>query len=256
MGKLWKATSVTGMVLGILCLAVMMIYSVTKSVVITEQHDLEGEGNLKPLMENILAQKKKYDFIVLVNAAHGGDNKGNVVNDLQEKKITLDVGKELDKMDREREIGIFLIREEDIDISNENRAELIEEVKPDLVIDLHVNADAVNERTQGTSVVYNDCFYRPGMTNAQVADIMERSLVTEIEGKALGIFGDSQNKYPLLKMIRVPAISVEMGYLTNKQEADLLKKEKYQERIAVGIFEGIKKIREEIKASSGYETEW
>lgn len=247
MEKLWKATIAAGMALGIMCFAVMMIYSFTKSVVITEQHDLEGEGNLKPLMEEILAKKEDYDFVVLINAAHGGENKGNVVNDLQEKKITLEVGKELEKLAVEGEIGIFLIRQEDIDISNENRAKLIEEVKPDLVVDLHVNADAVNERTQGTSVVYNDCFYRPGVTNVRMADIMERSLVTEIEGKALGIFGDSKNKYPLLKMLQVPAVSVEMGYLTNKQEADLLKRKPYQEKIAFGIFEGIKKIKEEIE---------
>lgn len=236
-----------GVVLGMACFVVMMVYSINKSVVITEQHDLKGEGNLEPLMETILEEKEKYDFIVLVNAAHGGDNKGNVVNELQEKKITLEVGKELENMSKEGEIGIFMIRQEDIDISNENRAGLIEKVEPDLVVDLHVNADAVNERTQGTSVVYNDCFYRPGMTNARVADVMERSLVTKIQGKALGISGDSKNKYPLLHMIQVPAISVEMGYLTNKQEADLLKRGNYQEKIAAGIYDGIEEIRKEMK---------
>lgn len=247
MEKLWKATIVTGIVLGIVCFGAMMIYSVTKSVVITEEHDLEGEGNLKPLIANILKEKDAYEFVVLVNAAHGGDNKGNVVNELQEKKITLEVGKELEKLGEENSIGIFLIRQEDTDISNENRAELIEIVEPDFVVDLHVNADAANERTQGTSVVYNNVFYRPGMTNARAADIVERSLVTEIEGKALGIFGDSQNKYPLLSMVKVPTVSVEMGYLTNKQEAHLLKKDNYQKKIALGIFEGIKKIKEEMQ---------
>lgn len=247
MERLWKVTIATGMTLGIACFLVMMIYSLTKSVVITEEHDLKGEGDLKPLIESILDEKEQYDFIVLVNAAHGGDNKGNVVNELQEKKITLEVGKELEKVGEDSEIGIFLIRQEDIDISNESRAELIEAVEPDLVVDLHVNADAANERTQGTSVVYNEFFYRPGMTNARAANIIERNLVTEIQGKALGIFGDSQNKYPLLGMVRVPAVSVEMGYLTNKQEADLLKKDNYQEKIALGIFEGIQEIREEMR---------
>lgn len=247
MEKLWKATIVTGLVLGIVCFGVMMIYSVTKSVVITEEHDLEGEGNLKPLIASILKEKVNYEFVVLVNAAHGGDNKGNVVNELQEKKITLEVGKELEKLGEESGIGIFLIRQEDTDISNESRAGLIEIIEPDFVVDLHVNADASNERTQGTSVVYNDVFYRPGMTNARAADMVERSLVTKIEGKALGIFGDSQNKYPLLSMVKVPAVSVEMGYLTNKQEADLLKKDNYQKKIALGIFEGIKKIKEEMQ---------
>ena len=73
---------------------------------------------------------------------------------------------------------------------------------------------------------------------------MERKLVTEIQGKALGILGDSQNKYPLLSMIQVPAVSVEVGYLTNKQEADLLKKDKYQKKIALGIYKGVQEIRE------------
>lgn len=246
MEKLWKMSTVAGLVLGILCFGVMIMYSTTKSVVITEEHDLKGEGNLKPLIERILKEKEQYGFVVLINAAHGGDNKGNVVNDLQEKKITLAVGKKLEELSEESKIGLFLIRQEDIDISNENRGQLIETIQPDLVVDLHVNADPANERTQGTSMVYNEIFYRPGMTNARVADIMERKLVEEIEGKALGIFGDRENKYPLLSLIRVPAVSVEMGYLTNKQEADLLKKDSYQKKIAKGIFQGILEIKEEM----------
>lgn len=247
MEKLWKVTISASIVLGVVCFVVMMIYSLNKSVVITEEQDQKGDANLKPLVESVLEEKDNYDFMVLVNAAHGGDNKGNVVNELQEKKITLAVGKELERLSKEGEIGIFLIRQEDTDISNENRAEVIKKINPDLVVDLHVNADAANERTQGTSVVYNENFYRPEATNAQLADIMERSLVTEIQGKALGIFGDSQNKYPLLSMVEVPAVSVEMGYLTNKQEASLLRKGNYQERIALGIFEGIQKIREKLR---------
>lgn len=225
----------------------MVRYSATKSVVITEQHELKGEGNLKPLIDKILMEKGKYDFVVLINAAHGGENQGNTVNELQEKEITLEVGRALEEMSKEGEVGFFMIRQEDTDISNESRANMIEKIQPHMVVDLHVNADAVNERTLGTSVVYNERFYRPGLTNAEIADVMERSLVKEIQGKALGIFGDNQNKYPLLSMIRVPAVSVEMGYLTNKQEADLLKKEKYQKKIALGIYKGIQEIREEMQ---------
>lgn len=235
---------ITGILLGAGCFLGMMMYSATKSVVITEEHELTGEGNLEPLIAAILSQKDHYDFVVLINAAHGGENQGNAVNELQEKEITLEVGKALEKMSEETEIGFFMIRQDDIDISNENRAQMIEKIQPDMVVDLHVNADAANERTFGTSVVYNEQFYRPGMTNAQMADIMERKLVTEIQGKALGILGDSQNKYPLLSMIQVPAVSVEVGYLTNKQEADLLKKDKYQKKIALGIYKGVQEIRE------------
>ena len=125
MKKLWKITMIAGIVFGIGCLAVMVRYSATKSVVITEQHELTGEGNLEPLINEILAQKNKYDFIVLINAAHGGENQGNTVNELQEKAITLEVGMMLEEMSKEGGTGFFMIRQEDTDISNENRANMI-----------------------------------------------------------------------------------------------------------------------------------
>lgn len=237
----------TGIFLGMGCFLIMARYSASKSVVITEEHELTGEGNLEPLTASILLQKEHYDFVVLINAAHGGENQGNTVNEYQEKQITLEVGKALEEMSGKSGIGFFMIRQGDIDISNENRAKMIEKVEPDVVVDLHVNADPDNERTFGTSVIYNDHFYRPGMTNAQMADIIERNLVAEIQGKAVGIFGDSQKKYPLLTMIRVPAVSVEVGYLTNKQESALLKEEKYQKKIALGIYKGIQEVRENMK---------
>ena len=247
MERLWKYAMMAAASLGVLCLTVMMVYAGNKSVVITEVQDLEGKGNLQPLIKVILKEKEQYEYIVLINAAHGGDNKGNVVNELEEKMITLEVAEKLVKFSEVGEIGFFMIREEDTDISNESRAEVVKRIEPDLVIDLHVNADPDNERTLGTAMVYNNDFYRPQMTNAQVADFMERELVTCIQGKALGVFPDTANKYPLLSMIEQPAVSVEMGFLTNKQEANLLKKDNYQKLIAQGIFQGVKKIREELK---------
>ena len=246
MERLWKYAMTAAISLGVLCLAVMMVYAGNKSVVITEEQDLKGKGNLEPLVKVILQKKEQYDYIVLINAAHGGDNKGNVVNELQEKTITLEVAEKLVKLSEVGEIGFFMIREEDTDISNESRAKVISRVSPDLVIDLHVNADPDNERTLGTAMVYNNNFYRPQMTNAQIADYMERELVTRIQGKALGIYPDMENKYPLLSMIEQPAVSVEMGFLTNKQEGNLLKKDSYQKLIAQGIYDGVKKIREEL----------
>ena len=143
---------ITAVTLGSICFALMLVFAMNKSVVITEQQDLKGKGNLEPLVKEILGQKEQYDYIVLINAAHGSDNKGNAVNELEEKDITLDVGTMLTKMSVEGEIGIFLIREEDTDISNESRASLVERVQPDLLIDLHVNADPANERTLGTAI--------------------------------------------------------------------------------------------------------
>ena len=48
--------------LGVLCLVVMMIYAGNKSVVITEEQDLKGKGNLEPLVKVILQEKEQYEY--------------------------------------------------------------------------------------------------------------------------------------------------------------------------------------------------
>ena len=197
----------------------------------------------------MMERKKEYDFTVIINPAHGGANLGNVVNEIEEKDITLAVGKMLVELAEDSDIGIFILREEDIDISNESRRELIAVVEPDVVIDLHVNADPDNERTFGTTVMYNADFYSERLTNVELADIMERQLVTAISGKANGIFADKEDKYPLLKMIQLPIVSIEMGYLTNSEEAALLNRSDYQKKLALGLYQGILKVREVMKNS-------
>ena len=247
MSRLWKWSLILGTCFLGGVLGILFWYSASKAVVIVEQAEQVGEADLTGLTEEILLQKEQYDFVVIVNAAHGGTNLGNAVNGIQEKDITLSVAQKLDELGEEEGIGIFLIRSSDIDISNENRVELIEAVGPDLVLDLHVNADPENERTLGTSVLYNGRFYHPGITNAALADLVERELVTSIEGKANGIFADEEERYPLLEMIRIPGVSVEMGYLTNEEEAALLKQDAYQMKMAQGLYRSIVRVREEVE---------
>ena len=155
MDKLWLWSLRYGTVFLVSCLAVMFWYSANKSVVIMAEYERRGRENLNELTQEILDRKKQYEFIVVVNPAHGGRNLGNVVNGLQEKDITLAVGIFLEELAQGSDIGIFVIRKDDMDISTESRAQLIEAVEPDILLDLHINADPENERTFGTSVIYN-----------------------------------------------------------------------------------------------------
>ena len=53
---------IAGIIFGIGCFVLMVRYSATKSVVITEEHELTGEGNLEPLIEKILEEMKQYRY--------------------------------------------------------------------------------------------------------------------------------------------------------------------------------------------------
>ena len=66
MEKLWKISMITAVTLGSICFALMLVFAMNKSVVITEQQDLKGKGNLEPLVKEILGQKEQYDYIVII----------------------------------------------------------------------------------------------------------------------------------------------------------------------------------------------
>ena len=71
----------------------------------------------------------------------------------------------------------------------------------------------------------------------ELADLLEKELASEIKTKALGLekaYGESKHRNAT-----VPDADVRVGCLSNKQEAILLKREDYIEKIANGIYNAI-----------------
>ncbi|MBQ3105314.1 MAG: N-acetylmuramoyl-L-alanine amidase [Lachnospiraceae bacterium] len=207
-------------------------------------YEFESSWDEHTLELTLTRPEDRYAFIVVVNPAHGGTNIGNAVNSLREKEITMVIGAALEKRLQDTGIKVLLTRTKDEDISTEARLEFLEDITPDLVVEIHVNADAVNEKTFGTEVYYNHIFYTRGMTNAEFADLMEREVVTAISGRAGGIFPDEEARYALVQNAKVPAVGIEVGYLTNEAEGALLQRNDYCEKIAEGIGNGLEKARE------------
>ena len=76
-----------------------------------------------------------------------------------------------------------------------------------------------------------------------LSDCLLHNIAEEVYGKANGIYA-AYDKQPAILNTMVPAVEIEIGYLTNKKEAELLKDEEYQQRIAQGIYEGIMEAKE------------
>ena len=83
-------------------------------------------------------QKPRAEPFVLIDPGHGGDDKGAVFSGrLAEKDVTLSLGRELRKQLEERGIPVKLLRETDVNISLERRAELANEPRTAFYIGLH-----------------------------------------------------------------------------------------------------------------------
>lgn len=188
-------------------------------------------------LEYALKEAGQYDFIVVLNPAHGGyDTSGTYY---REKEITLAVCQQVREQNTDPKIGIFLTRNTDIGLSDEMRREFAVQLEADLFVDVHLNKSSSGNE-HGTSVSYETAYYNRKLTNVSFADIMEKNVVSAIEGYAVGITDvTDEDKLPILDGLTMPAVSIACGDLTDETEGELLGHENYQKNIACGIYAGI-----------------
>ena len=181
-----------------------------------------------------------HDKIVVIDVGHGGKDAGWETETLKEKTLTLDIAVRLKEKLDATDIKVYYTRMDDSDPSEEERIYLANAVKADMFISIHAGFDEEDASIYGTRVFYNSSFFIPGFGSVELADVLEREVVTSISGKGLGLFASDTEEY-ILQNASVPAVVLQVGYLSNKQEVILLQKEDYRQRIADGIYNAILK---------------
>ncbi|MCM1156563.1 MAG: N-acetylmuramoyl-L-alanine amidase [Roseburia sp.] len=199
-----------------------------------EYHSIFEDGKL---YIEFVPPKEVYDRIVVIDPAYGADETGAVSGDLEGKNITIEIARALKKKLDETDIKVYYTRMDDSNPSEENRIGLTNAARADMLIRIEVNE---NEDTKiyGTEAVYNSKFFIPGFGSIELADLLEREVVTAISGKANGLV-ESAEEDAVINQATVPAATIRVGYVSNGQEAILLNREDYVEKIATGIYQAI-----------------
>ncbi|WP_160559350.1 N-acetylmuramoyl-L-alanine amidase family protein [Parablautia muri] len=201
---------------------------------ILENHDL---------YVSFLRPREMYDKIVVIDPSCGGSNTGNEENGLSEKEISLQIAKKVKERLDETDVKVYYTRMDDSNPGEEDRVRLANGTKADMYIRIQVDANT-DSSVYGATTIYNEDYFIPGFGSVELADILEREVVTSIKGKALGLSKAQEEDYAI-RSITIPAAAVKVGCLTNKQEAILLGREEYQEKIADGICNAIMAVYEE-----------
>lgn len=190
-----------------------------------------------------VAPKEMYDRIVVIDPAYGGVQDGASSGALKGKDITLAVALALKEKLDETDIKVYYTRMDDSAPEEAERSDLANTVKADMLIRIEVNE---NEDTKiyGTEAVYNSRFFIPGFGSVELADLLEREVVTAISGKANGLV-DSEAEDAVINQAYVPAASIRVGYISNGQEVILLGREDYLQKIAEGIYQAVMAAYEE-----------
>ena len=184
---------------------------------------------IKRQPEELSLEKMK----IAVDAGHGGDNNGasGIKTGILEKKYTLLIAKQLEKALLDKEAKVFMTRTADIGIGMTERTEMIKNENPDFLISIHLNS-SVKDSVNGVSTYYRYIGFRP------LTQYIRESML-KIEGlKDFGNIGSFN--FALSGPTEYPNCLVEVAFLSNKEDEQLILSPEFHKAVATQIVEGIK----------------
>lgn len=186
--------------------------------------------------------------VVVIDAGHGGEDSGAVANGVLEKDINLDIALRLRDMLRVCGFEVVMTRDTDVSIYDsssagirskkqsdlKNRAAIINKSGNQILVSIHQNKFE-QEKYSGAQVFYstND----PGSEKlAEAIRQSVRGLLQPDNQRELKPAGDG---IYLLREAEIPAVIVECGFLSNREEAGKLSREDYRRQMAFAICCGV-----------------
>ena len=177
------------------------------------------------------------DFIVVVDAGHGGIDTGTSHGDILEKDINLAIAKYLYEELRKVNIIPIMTRTEDkLYESDRNkdlrqRPKIANNVKADLFISIHAN-NFPSSKTAGSQIFYKI----NSKESLELAEFIQKELdILRDENRRVLKKGD----YYVLNVIKCPGVLIEAGFLSNPEDRKLLTDPGYQQQLAKAIKDGI-----------------
>lgn len=160
-------------------------------------------------------------FHVVIDAAHGGKDYGAAYGSVYEKDVVFKIAEELQKQHKDEDVVLHFTRKADHHVTLEERVQFINAIKPDLVISLHVNFSTKHDAA-GAEVFYQNQDSRP-YAEALGGRINQQNLVLRNVDEA---------QFFLLKKSQAPAVHLEMGFLSNPSDRNLLTTEAGRQKLA------------------------
>lgn len=169
---------------------------------------------------------------IFIDPGHGGNNPGAVsATGLREADVNLDVSLKLGRILTSWGYDIRYSRTENTTVSLTQRANMANEWGADYFVSIHCNSNE-NPNIGGTSTY----FYRVGTISESFAIVVNNNLVRQIELTDLGVFSAN---FAVLRKTYMPAILVELAFISNPAEAQLLSTNTFRQNCAIGIANGI-----------------
>ncbi len=197
------------------------------------------------IMVEVDDPKNLYDKIVVLDAGHGGDDPGTIHNGVKEKDLSLQIlyTRLKQYFEDSDDIKVYWTRKDDTFLELNDRAAYASKVGADLFISLHMDSFSTT-KPNGISVYHstqNKHINEGGLTSVALAQILQKNLV-----KGLGATDRKvkNNSYVVCKSNTVPAVLIELGFMSNPEEFKNLTSKSYQQKAAQILYESIVEVFE------------
>jgi len=196
---------------------------------------------------DFITPQELYEYVVVIDAGHGGNDGGAEKSGVLEKNIDLAIVLALKELldASDDSVGVYYTRTDDSNPSYERRVGLANKSNADLFISVHNNSYRRSSAIKGTEVMYSESF-EGAFTSERLAEICMEELTDMLGSRDRGLLeGDS---IYIIKNSEVPVALIEVGFMTNKEELRLLNSAEYQEKTAEAIYNAIFRALEEASA--------
>ncbi len=239
-----------------------------------------AERRRRDPMGTLSRERSRLDTVV-IDPGHGGKDPGAMAHGLQEKDIVLDVAHKLgDYVENRLDLEVIYTRADDRFIALEERGHLANRAGGDLFISLHANAfqsssvegtetyflgrsktDAARrvmkqensvvreyeenpdryDEYDAEAFVKGELFLSASMQfSEEFAAIVQNQFKERVQRRSRGVH---QAGFYVLWSASMPSVLVELGYLTNRQEARFLNSDRGQTYLASAIFRAVRKYK-------------
>lgn len=169
--------------------------------------------------------------VIVIDPGHGGGDPGAVgIGGIHEADIVLSIAQQVADLLEDEGVQAVLTRSDDREVELEPRVDLADSVGADLFVSIHANAISLSRPdVNGIETYYYD-------TGAALASSIHNSLVS---ATGMADRGVRQARFYVLTQTSMPAVLVEVGFVTGREDAVRLQSATARSQIAAAIAQGI-----------------
>ncbi|NJN04002.1 MAG: N-acetylmuramoyl-L-alanine amidase [Leptolyngbyaceae cyanobacterium SL_1_1] len=170
--------------------------------------------------------------VITIDPGHGGRDPGAVGRGgLQEKQVIFPISLRVRELLEQNGVSVVLTREQDVTLDLEPRVQIAERANADLFVSIHANAISLSRpEVNGTETYY---YSDAGL---RLARIMHANMLS---AGGLNDRGVRQARFYVIRNTSMPAVLLEVGFVTGARDAPLLADPTWREQMAQGIANGI-----------------